>query len=60
MKNHNEKKKKLKLKNENIRKEKLTLTPRRRFTDTLFFLGCSENEKCRVRGESQKDEKKRN
>ena len=37
-----------------------TQTPSRSFTDTLFFLGCSENEECRVRGESQTDKKKYN
>ena len=35
-----------------------TQTPSRSFTDTVFFLGCSENEECRVRGESQTDKKK--
>ena len=35
-----------------------TPTPSRSFTDTLFFLGCFENEECRVRGESQTDKKK--
>ena len=33
-------------------------TPSRSFTDTLGFLGCFENEECRVRGESQTDKKK--
>ena len=62
MKNHSEKKKKLKLKNEKIRKEKRETdpTPSRCVTDTLFLLGCSKNEECRVRGKGQKDKKKRN
>ena len=62
MKNHSEKKKKLKLKNEKIRKEKRETdpAPSRCVTDTLFLLGCSKNEECRVRGKSKKDKKKRN
>ena len=61
MKNHSEKKKKLKLKNEKIRKEKRETdpTPSRCVTDTLFLLGCSKNEECRVRGKGQKDKKKK-
>ena len=60
MKNHSEKKKKLKLKNEKIRKEKRETdpTPSRCVPDTLFLLGCSKNEECRVRGKGQKDKKK--
>ena len=61
MKNHSEKKKKLKLKNEKITKEKRETdpAPSRCVTDTLFLLGCSKNEECRVRGKSQKDKKKK-
>ena len=57
---HSKKKKEIKIKkikrlqNE---KEKTDSTHFRRFTDILFFLGCSENEKCTVWGESQKHKK---
>lgn len=65
-KNHSKKRKKLKLKKRKDQKKKRrkkptpTPTPSRTFTDTLFFLGCSENEECRVRRESQTDKKNNN